>query len=87
MVDGEANSIMDVPCEQAEQWFLHSDEKVLAAVQQFSAEFLTGLRETQDALQHLLKDTQDVEVRTATACNRLRLLGNMTFVEQVRCCK
>ena len=73
----------DQPGDDAEQWLLDSDQKLLAAVQEFSAGFLTSLRQTQDALHQLLKDTRDVEVRTASAGNRLRLLAHTHFVEQV----
>lgn len=70
----------------AKPWSLESDRKLLATLQEFSAGFLTSLKQTQDALDQLLKDTQDVEVRAATASNRFRLLAHTHYVEQVGRC-
>lgn len=70
--------------EQAGDWSLESDKKLLAVLHDFSAGFLTGVREVQDSLDRLDKATNDVAVRAQTAQNRFRLLAHQHFIEQVR---
>ena len=69
--------------EQAADWSLESDRKLLAVLHDFSASFLTGVKEVQDSLDRLDKAASDVAVRAQTAQNRFRLLAHQHFVEQV----
>lgn len=73
----------DLPA-NCEKWSLEDDRKLLAALQQFSASFLSRVNETERSLDALVNDTQQAEIRYLNASNRFRLLTHTHFVEQVR---
>ena len=65
-------------------WNLDADRKLFDALQQFSASFLTRLKEAQTAVSSLAKSAEDAETRANCAQASFRQLANTHYIEQVR---
>ena len=65
-------------------WDLEADRKLFAALQQFSASFLTRLKDTEAAVASLSKDVEDADVRASCVQTSFRQLANSHYMEQVR---
>lgn len=76
------NYMEELPDPQ-EDWNLEADRKLFDALQQFSASFLTRLKEAQTAVNCLAKNTEDVEIRANCAKASFRRLANTHYIEEV----
>ena len=65
-------------------WDLEADRKLFAALQQFSASFLTRLKDTEAAVASLSKDVEDAGVRASCVQTSFRQLASSHYIEQVR---
>ncbi len=64
-------------------WTLEADRKLFDALQQFSASFLTRLKEAHIAVSSLAKNAEDAETRAKCAQAAFRQLANTHYIEQV----
>ena len=65
------------------EWTLEADKKLFDVLQQFSASFLTRLKEAQTAVSCLAKSAEDAETRANCAQAAFRQLANTHYIEQV----
>ena len=75
---------MEELTERAGEWSLDCDKTLLEVLHDFSAGFLTSVKEVQESLDQLDRGAHDVAVRAQTAQNRFRLLAHQHFIKQVR---
>jgi hypothetical protein len=66
------------------EWSLEADRQLFAALQQFSASFLTRLKDTEESVANLSKDVEDACVRGGCLQTSFRQLANSHYIEQVR---
>ena len=65
------------------EWDLGADKQLFAALQQFSASFLTRLKDTEAAVATLAKSVEDADVRARCVHASFRQLANSHYIEQV----
>jgi hypothetical protein len=75
---------MDNLPSDCKDWSLESDKQLLAALQQFSASFLSRVSDVEASLNDMMRDAGEAEIRATIASNRFRLLAHKQFVEQAR---
>ena len=67
------------------EWTLEADKKLFNVLQEFSASFLTRMKEAEIAVTCLAKKAQDAEIRANCAQASFRQLANSHYIEQVSC--
>jgi len=74
---------MDELPDPHKDWDLDADRKLFAALQQFSASFLTEIKDAETAMASLAKDVEDADIRAKCAQAFFRQLANSHYIEQV----
>ena len=74
---------MDQLPDPREDWDLKADRKLFAALQHFSASFLSRLKGTEAAVASLTKDTEDADVRAQCLQTSFRQLANSHYIKPV----